>query len=246
MSYTQTLHDDFADNSINATKWPTTVTGVTETSGKMHVAALSSYPHAHGQNNQNLANGIWAVKFAKSGTATAETEFYIGAHDGAGNHVTLFSSPINATLGIETFGSATHSSDVITDTTVGLGSSWTANDWLGCGNMGADNILRFYKSSDGQTWTELARTTVGGTFTKATSGISMLAGVWSGSSTWVADVDDASFWTNNGTGTNPKVKVRVGGSWVSLTANTKVKVRVGGAWVTAKPKKRVGGAWIAP
>lgn len=240
MAYTQTVIDNFDDNSIDAAKWNRPTTGATETSAKYHMPCLSTYPQTEGLNSYNLANGILAVKYAKTGTATAESEFYMGAHDGAGNVISLLGGVANAYLAVEVSGSVTHSSDVITDTTIGIGPSWTANTWFGLGNLGSDNILRWYKSSDGQTWTEMARTTVGGTFGKTTARLYFMSGVWSGSSTYVADLDDASYWLNGGSSSPVKNKMRVGGAWVTGHP----KVRVGGAWVAAKTKVRVAGAWV--
>ena len=213
MAYSQTLIDNFDDNTINLTKWTLIDgAGITESGGKLNVPAQSVYPQALSQALYNLENGILAAKLTRSGTATAETEFYFGAHDSTGtNMVGILATPSTNFWEFVTYGAAATSSEVLTDT-VGVGSSWVNNTWIGVGNLGSDNILYAYKSSDGVTWTEMGHCTVGGTFGKSSTGLDITVGVYSGSSTFVAQFDDASFWSE---ATTPSAKVRVGGSWVN-------------------------------
>lgn len=246
MAYAQTLIDDFNDNSLNLTKWDKLgTTAITESSARLNVPCVAAYPQIQSQALYNITNGILAAKLTRIGTPTAsiETEFYMGVHDAANNYVQIIGLVGTSQLAFTVYGAVTTSSPVIVDTTIGLGSGWTNGMWFGIGNLGSDNIIHVYKSADGQTWTEVARATVGGTFTKTATGLYFMAGAYgSAVTTFVMGVDDASYWLNSGTTTTNKMKVRVGGAWVTATP----KVRVGGVWVTAKPKARVSGAWVAP
>lgn len=247
MPYTQTVIDNFNDNSLNTSIWNLLSTnGVTEAGGVLRIPSVAAYPQVQSAASHNLTTSILAAKLTRSGTANSgvTTEFYFGVHDGAGNYLQMVSSVSAAAMGIQTYGAATVSNVVIVDTTVGYGPGWTNGMWMGMGNIGSDNIVHLYKSSDGQTWTEMARATVGGTFAKTTTGLYFMAGDYSGtSSTFVTSADDASRWTfTSSGGTTKKMKVRVGNAWAAATP----KVRVGGVWVTASPKARSGGVWVSP
>ncbi|QBZ73579.1 hypothetical protein SEA_ROSAASANTEWAA_15 [Streptomyces phage RosaAsantewaa] len=240
MAYTQTLIDDFADASLNTTKWAITQgPGSTESGGTLNLACVADYPRVEGKNFFDLSNGIVAAKLSVTGTRAPNTEFYLGAHDGAGNHISALGGPNGSYITFQPGGAATFSNEVITDTTVGVGWDWVPGTWWGVGELGTDNVLKMYNSTDGQTWNEMARCTVGGTFNKANTAMVFMAGVWDGSTPdLVANFDDASYFT-------PVVetfvtrKVRWNGVWKASTP----KVRVNGAWVPAGPKPRIGGVW---
>jgi hypothetical protein len=245
VAYTQTVVDNFNDNSIGTGVWTVNEpTGLTETSGQLHMACVSGYPEIEwnvATSVYDLRNGIIGIKVSKSGTFTNQSELYFGVDDTAGNIVGAWFGGDSSTTW-DKFRNVTFSSAVTTDTG-GLGSGWTNGTWIGIGNLGvSDSVLRIYKSSDGQTWTEMTRATIGGThyYTEA-AGMFMTAGVWSGSSSGVWDLDDASWFLNTGGGGSTQyTKVRVGGAWV----NARPKVRVGGAWVDTHPKVREGGLWV--
>lgn len=238
--YVQTLIDDFNDGSINSAKWTIVQgPGPTESGGTLNVPCTGAYPKVHGKNFFDLSTGILASKLTVSGTRAAATEFYIGAHDNAGNGIAAMGGPNGTFLTFQASGNTTFSNEVKTDTTVGLGSGWVNGTWWGVGNLGSDNILRMYKSTDGLNWTEMARCTVGGTFNKANSAMMVMAGIWNGqTSSLVANFDDASFWADEAE-TFVTRKVRWGNTWIPATP----KVRVDGAWVPAAPKPRIGDIW---
>lgn len=240
MAYTQTLIDNFADGTIDSTKWTITQgPGATESGGTLNLACVADYPRVEGKTYFNLASGILAAKLSTTGARTSNTEFYIGARNANGNAIAGMGGPAGSYLTFQGSGATTFSNEVITDTTVGIGPSWTADTWWGVGNMGPDNVLRMYNSSDGQTWNEMARCTVGGTFDKTAVGLMFMAGVWDGSTpNLVAIFDDASFWAVQ-VSTFAVRKVRWGGSWIWATP----KVRIDGEWVPASSKPREGDAW---
>lgn len=240
MAYAQTLIDNFADGSIDAAKWTiTSGPGTTESGGTLNQAAVADYPRIEGKTYFDLANGIFAAKLSVSGTRAPNTEFYIGVHDASGNSISGLGGPNGTYLTFQAGGAASFNTEVITDTTVGIGPSWTNGKWWGIGNMGADNKIKLYNSTDGQTWNEMARCTVGGTFNKSAAALVFQAGVWDGSTpTLSANYDDASFWAKVLNAFAPR-KVRWGGVWVWGTA----KARMGGEWVDTTPKPRLTGAW---
>jgi hypothetical protein len=242
--YTQTVIDNFNDNSINTSIWNQLgTTGITEVSGSLRIPSVAAYPQIQSTANRNLTTGILAAKISRSGTVgtTDDTEFYFGVHDGT-RYVQAVFFPAGNTFIFREYGGSTVTSPVITDTS-GLNSSWTNGTWIGMGMNASDNVLRLYKSPDGQTWTEMGRVTVGGGFVKTAAGLYFMGGYWGSSSiTFAATADDASYWAFTAGTTTNKMKVRVGNAWVAATP----KVRVGGVWVTARPKARVGGAWVSP
>lgn len=240
MAYLQTLIDDFNDASLDTGKWTITQgPGATESGGTLNLACVADYPRVQGKNFFDLSSGIVAAKLSVSGTRSAATEFYIGAHDGAGNSIAALGGPNGSYITFQGGGATTFSNEVITDTTVGVGWDWVPGTWWGIGHLGSDNILRMYNSADGQNWNEMARCTVGGTFNKSTAAMIFMTGVWDGSTpTLVANFDDASYWI-------PQVdsfvtrKVFWNGTWKFCVP----KVRMGGQWVPAGPKPRISGAW---
>jgi len=240
VAYVQTLIDNFNDGSLDLAKWTVTQgPGSSESGGTLNLSCVADYPRVEGDGFFDLSKGILAAKLSVTGTRAPNTEFYIGAHDASGNYISALGGPNGTYLTFQGGGATTFNTVVITDTTVGVGPSWVTGTWWGIGNLGSDNIIRMYKSTDGQAWTEMGRCTVGGTLNKTAVGLVFMAGVWDGSTpSLMANFDDASYWANEST-TFVTRKVRVGGAWVPAVP----KVRVGGAWVTADPKPRIGGVW---
>lgn len=240
MAYSQVLIDNFADGSLDSGKWTIAQgPGATESGGTLNLACVADYPRVDGKTYFDLSTGILAAKLTASGARTPNTEFYIGAKDASGNYISALGGPNGSYLTFQPGGLASFSAEVIADESVGVGPAWPNGTWWGLGNMGSDNIIKMYKSADGQTWEEMARCTVGGTFNKAAAALIFMAGVWDGSTPdLVANFDDASFWAPVFE-TFPVRKVRWNGEWIWLPA----KVRVGGTWVHASPKPRFEGAW---
>lgn len=239
MAYTQTLIDNFDDASLDLSKWTIVNSpGATESGGKLNQACTAGYPRLIGDQYFNLSSGIIAAKLSTTGTRADGCEFYIGAQDAAGNHVSALGAPNGTYITFGPGGAATFGDEVITDTTVGVGWDWVNGTWWGVGNM-TGSTLYMYNSTDGQTWNEMARCTVGGTFDKTAVSHAFMAGVWNGTSpTLVANWDDASFWANESE-TFVTRKVRISGNWVTAVP----KARVDGAWVPAVSMPRVGGTW---
>lgn len=238
--YAQTLIDNFNDASLDAGKWAIVQgPGATESGGTLNLACVADYPRVNGKQTFDLSAGILAAKLSVTGTRSPNTEFYIGAHDTAGNYVAALGGPNGSYITFQTGGAATFSNEVVTDVTVGIGWDWVPGTWWGIGNHGSDGVVRMYNSTDGQTWNEMARCTIGGTFNKTSAAMLFMSGVWDGSTPdLVANYDDASYWA-------PEVehfvtrKVRWNGGWIGATP----KVRVNNEWVLSNPKPRIGGVW---
>ncbi len=240
MAYTQTLIDNFNDAALDPTKWTVTQgPGYSESGGTLNMACVADYPRVEGKTRFDISAGILAAKLSVTGTRAEACEFYIGAHDNSGNHISALGGPNGTYLTFQPGGLATFSDEVITDTSVGIGWDWAPGSWWGIGNMGPDNVIKMYNSSDGSTWNEMARCTVGGTFNKAAVGMVFMAGVWNATTPdLVANFDDASYWAEESQ-TFVTRKVRWGNQWKAATP----KVRIGGEWVPAAPKPRIGGVW---
>lgn len=240
MSYTQTLIDDFNDGTLDPAKWEITQgPGAVESGGTLNLSAVADYPRVEGKTYFDLSSGIYAAKLSASGVRSANTEFYIGAHDASGNAISGMGVPNGTFLSFQGTGLTTYNTEVKTDTTVGVGPSWVNGTWWGIGNMGPDNVLRMYKSSDGQDWVEMARCTVGGTFNKSATALVFMAGVWDASTPdLVANFDEASFWATD-IETFAVRKIRWGGNWIWATP----RVRMADAWVAASPKPRILDVW---
>jgi hypothetical protein len=240
VSYVQTLIDDFNDNSLDLSKWTVTQgPGSSESGGKLNLSTVADYPRVEGDQYFDLTNGILAAKLSVTGTRAPNTEFYIGAQNVGGNHISALGVPNGTYITFQAGGSTTFNTEVVTDTTVGIGPSWTPGNWWGIGNIGSDNVVHMYNSSDGQTWNEMARCTIGGTFTKTAAGLAFMAGVWDGSTPSLsANFDDASYFAFQ-TETFVTRKVMWNGNWIPAVP----KARIGGQWVPAAPKPRLGGAW---
>lgn len=240
MPYVQTLIDNFDDATLDPAKWTITQgPGATESGGTLNLACIADYPRVEGVQLFDLTSGILAAKLSASGTRTENTEFYLGAHDVGGNHISALGGANGTYLTFQAGGSTTFNTEVIIDETVGVGWDWPPGNWWGIGNLGSDNIVHMYNSADGQTWNEMARCTVGGALTKTAVGLVFMSGVWDGSSPdLVANYDDASYWALE-TETFVTRKVMWNGGWIPAVP----KARIGGVWVPASPKPRIGGAW---
>jgi hypothetical protein len=200
------------------------------------------YPWIKGKNYFRLSTGILAAQLSATGSRIDASEFYIGAHDGAGNGIAAVGSPSNAYITFEPTGLATFNNEVKTDTTIGVGASWVNGDWWGIGNVGADNVLRMYKSRNGQIWTEMSRCTIGGTFDRNHVAISFKSGIWNGTTTdLVAKFDNASFWRKTQLSSH-MVRSQISTGWTWAEA----KGMAGGNWTPAIPKTRDGSLWLPP
>lgn len=240
MAYTRILLDDFNDGVINAAQWPVTQgPGAYESDGTLNLPCTSDYPQVQANKFFDLSEGIFAARLFTSGTRVDATEFYIGAHDGSGNIISALSAPNGTYLTFSPFGATTFTNEVVTDTSVGIGPSWTEGKWWGIGNMTADNVVRMYNSFDGQTWNEMSRCVVGGTFDKSNTSMMLMAGIWNATSTdLTARFDNASFWQRT-EDISRVVRVRRGGSWVDATP----KVMDGGSWESSTPRTYDGSMW---
>jgi len=238
--YVQTVIDNFDAASLDTSKWETTQgPGTTQSGGLLHQACVADYPRIEGKQYFNLSQGILAAKLTVSGTRQANTEFYIGARNANYNAISGMGGPSGTYLTFQGSGATTFSNEVKVDTTVGIGPSWVNGTWWGIGNMGSDNIIYMYKSTDGQTWTEMAHCTVGGTFDKTAAALVFMAGIWDGTTTSLtANYEDASYFAFQ-TETFVTRKVMWNGSWIPAVP----KARIGGQWVPAAPKPRIGGVW---
>jgi hypothetical protein len=194
MTYYQTLIDDFNDNSFNTGLWTSSDTsGLTETSGQLHIHAVSAYSNARSPFSYDITTAILAIKVTNTNAASASTEFYFAVKDSGGNGLFVLGTPNSAGWTFDVGGATTVSSR--SGEGAGLGTGWTNGNWMGLGNLGADNIIHLYKSSDGQTWTEVGHCTVGGTLDKTALGLFVMTGCFSGTTTYQADFDDASCWS---------------------------------------------------
>lgn len=240
MPYVQTLVDNFDDASLDLDKWTVTQSpGSSESGGTLNLSCVADYPRVEGDILFDLSAGILAAKLSVAGTRTPNTEFYLGAHDTAGNHISALGGPNGTFLTFQPGGAASFSNEIITDTTVGIGGGWVPGTWWGIGNLGTDNVIRMYNSTDGQTWNEMGRCTVGGTFDKTSVGMVFMSGVWDASTPdLVANYDDASYWALE-TETFVTRKTMWNGVWTPAVP----KARIGGVWVPAAPKPRIGGVW---
>lgn len=244
MAYKQTIYDDFNDNSFSTTKWTVTAGGsyITESSQRLNVASNAQYSYFYSQNLWDIRDGIVAMKLSRSGTTGTDggwpvDELNIMTEDSTGNGVGAYFTPHAGDYSSSSWGDASVGGEELFEANV-FGPSWTNGTWFGIGGVrwnGANtNWAHLYKSTDGITWTRLARFDI---YSIDTSNVRLVIslGRWAtGGSTFAIQLDDVSYFEY-------RSKVRVGGAWV----NAKPKVRVGGAWVNARPVARSGGAWEA-
>jgi len=192
----------------------------------------------------NLSNGIVGMKISQSGTRTSGCLLTLIVED-TNNATPNASRQIQIVMDSTTWffdqlNGAGTASKVGEGTGGGL-SSWAAGDWMGFGYD--SSTFRFYKSSDGQTWTELGHCSISSFTTTAVAiGIDIINFDATGASTWTVIIDEVGSFVPSVA--SHVMKVRVGGAWVTV-ATAKVKVRVGGAWVACTPKVRDGGVWVS-
>jgi hypothetical protein len=245
VSYSRIRIDSFNGASIDFTDRWIAIQGSgipTQSGGTLNMPCVMDYPQIDGKNYFDLSTGILAARLSATGTRSDASEFYIGARDEAGNHIAAVGAPSNAYITFEPYGLTTFNNEVKTDTTVGIGPSWSNGKWWGIGNMTSDNVIRMYNSINGQNWVEMARCTVGGTFNKKRAAIIFKSGIWNGTTTdLVARFDDASYWVHTPE-QGKSAKVRVNGAWTDATP----KSLVSGVWVSSTPRTRVGASWRAP
>jgi hypothetical protein len=192
----QTLLDDFGSGSLDGTKWYEAdgSAGISVSSGKLRINAVNSYPMVEYSNADfDLSSGILAAKLYQSGTAAAGTYMFLGAQDEVGNAVYIVCQVYDSTAyNISAWGD-TDLEDIVQVETDVFGPSWTAGTWMGIGNL-ASEVVYFYTSSDGQTWTEIGHATIASGFDATQSRIFFMTGLDSGTTDWTLLVDDPSKW----------------------------------------------------
>lgn len=197
----RSLIDDFDDNSLDTAKWDLVTAGVTESSQLLNVSFTTSNPtirFAQQRTCYDISKGLLAARLTRSGTAGSTATFKFGVRDSAGEFILLTCVVNNTNFGIEKSAGITVGSSLGVETpSLGFGPSWGNTDYVAAGNMGSDNVLHFYRSTNGGlSWIEIAKTTLtGGTFDKVKAGIYMQGAVSSGTSTFVAQMNDASYFS---------------------------------------------------
>lgn len=190
---TQSLIDDFNDNSFNTSIWSSGDPAVTETGGKLSIHAVSNFPSVRSGPSTvryDISTRIMALKLSSSGSADSNTLFYFGIEDDNFESILVEGSPINNSWSFLSFSANTVLSNTVGEGS-GFGTDLTPGNWVGLGNLGNDNIIHLYKSSDGSTWFEIGRCAVSGSFDKTSISFYLMAGA-STTVTWTAIVDDAS------------------------------------------------------
>jgi hypothetical protein len=193
--------DDFNDNSLDTSKWEVLVAGPTESSTVLNIPFTTSNPairFAQQRTCYDVSKGLLAIRLTRSGTASAAAVLKLGVRDSAGEYIMLTCPTNSTTFSIECSGGITVGSSVgVESPSLGFGSGWGNTDYFAVGNMGADNILHFYRSANGGlSWIEIAKTTlVTGTFDKVKAGLRMVGNLTTGTSTFVAQMDDASYFS---------------------------------------------------
>jgi hypothetical protein len=193
--------DDFNDNSLDTSKWEVLVAGPTESSTVLNIPFTTSNPairFAQQKTCYDVSKGLLAIRLTRSGTASAAAVLKLGVRDSAGEYIMLTCPTNSTTFSIECSGGITVGSSVgVESPSLGFGSGWGNTDYFAVGNMGADNILHFYRSANGGlSWIEIAKTTlVTGTFDKVKAGLRMVGNLTTGTSTFVAQMDDASYFS---------------------------------------------------
>lgn len=237
-AYTQTVIDNFDDNSFNTSLWYVdgSSADITESGGELHVQATTNYTRIVNSLTFDLTSGFFGFKWSYTGTPLSTSVLGFGVTDDSNSELMILADIADNAWSVYTSGAVT--SGATTGNQTAFTSDWTSGDWLGIG-MISGGVLHFYKSSDTTTWTEIASVAYTGTFNGKKTGIDIGSGDSAGSTTYYGVFDDVSTFVPSNAQT---IKVRAGGSWV----NAVPKVRVGGAWVTATAKVRVGGAWVTP
>lgn len=243
-TYTGFLIDDFNDNSLDSSLWDAVGTGVTESSGKLNVTALHStnVTIANGKKFVDVKEGIIAGKLTKSAGSHPQMWIDVGVIDTAGFVFRYLFQTSTATISRNNTGSTTGTT-VVTDTTVGLGPTWTNGTWIGLYYLQSDNTIRCVKSTDGVTWSEIVRVVVtGGAFDWRNCAFFLEVDNQTSpasDSLLTASLDDYTYFADN---TYLKSRCRVSGAWVMGLP----KVRIGGVWVPVRSKARQSGAFVIP
>ncbi len=245
MTIYQYIYDDFNDNSIDSARW-TSVTGgsglQSETGGRfLTPCAAASAPTImfSSRNWYDLRKGRLAVRLSRSGTTNTDVYTYFGIRNSNNNNFTLFGRSSDATLQIASnplgTGTATQ-----TETTIGVGPSWTANSWLGWIYTESTKTYSLGKSTDGVTWTEIYKyvVTTSGAFDPKRAGFVIGCTSYGTVTNFTPSWDDPSYFA---TGAELYAHARFGGATVT---NASPKVRVGGVWKRPIGQVRVGGAWV--
>jgi hypothetical protein len=140
----------------------------------------------------DLSTGVLAAKLSQSGSGPSGTHFAFVVKS-SGNYIYIQLNRLAVNWSFNLYGA-------VTVTPIGLpadGTQWVDGDWLGLGNLGSDNILHVYKSSDnGGSWTDIGSATIGGTFNKAAVGVMMEVG--QAISTYTALIDEVSAFSVGG------------------------------------------------
>lgn len=197
MGYSETVVDDFNDNSFSTAVWntPNGTANITESGEELHMKTSTTATQVVSKAAYNLATSIVAVKWrTPTGTATSSCVFYLNANDGS-NQVNIALSPSNNGRDFSNGGKATVTNKVIT----GSGTAIPDGTWIGLGMLGNDNVCHAYSSPDGITWSEWGRFTVGGTLNKTSVNIKITASysTSSESPTWTAVLDEIGVWTRS-------------------------------------------------
>lgn len=236
-SYTQTIIDNFDDNSFNSNLW--TLSGdpadVSETGGELHVRATTNYTLVVSPRNFDLTSGFFGFKWSYTGTPLSTSLLGLGLNDDSDNQMIITSDIADNSWSVYTSGTITNTAS--TGDQTAFTSEWTSGDWLGIGMIAA-GVIHVYKSSDTTTWTEIATISYTGAFNANKVGLILSSGDSAGTTSYYGIFDDVSTFVPS---TVQTIKVRSGGAWVDSVP----KVRVGGAWVAAAAKVRIGGAWVA-
>jgi hypothetical protein len=245
LTYRSILYDNFSASEIDTSKWNTfsdDAEYISTATGACVMTTATTYPTINSLPNFDFSHGIMAFQYTQSGTPTVTStcEFQFGIIDESGANVIVDSTPSGSFWQIRGQGGASITNDIYSAESLGIGS-WVNGNWLAVGNLSNDDNLHFYKSSDGENFTEIASAKVSGINTSA-AGLSLSNGYYdtTQSPTFTATIDNVTKLYDVAAPSNTS-HVRVGGSWVQATP----KVRVGGSWVTATAKSRVGGSWVA-
>src|SRR5882762_1791799 len=137
MTYSQTIIDNFNDNSFDTAIWNRTdSTALVEASAVMTITpGLSANKELIAKATFDLTTGIVAGKISKTGTALAGTDFYINISDSAtlasGNQAQAVSGGTAGTISWDFRGSTTLASQTNIGTPIGptASSGWTGGTW---------------------------------------------------------------------------------------------------------------------
>lgn len=229
-TYTQTLIDAFPGSTLNSGLWtePVNTNGISVSGGTLKVQGLTNSEQVVLQTSfsRNLADGIFGLQLSQSGTGVHGTMWFLGVADGpvsdGGNAYEFQTFPAGGSAGGagSWYSWAFSGTDVSGDTgddDILSPSVWHNGDWLAIGdyNLNGSNDVHVYKSSDGETFTEIASFEVTGAINEATTGFYFGTNYddgTTGTSTYLATIDNVSWFTrgtsaaSSGTGTGGLVQ----------------------------------------